>query len=121
MIVIRSVAGRESRKTSVVPPLLRPGRTIVREARTGLLRAAPLHRTGRGGQPPEANGPAESASTVCPDPGAAFVLLPGAVPDGVCVLPPLDGASEPRGVSRFVTVDVTTVVVCETTGGGDAG
>jgi hypothetical protein len=63
------------------------------------------------------NGPAEAAlaaavpAPACPDPDVAFGLLPGASPGGVCAPPPLDGESEPRGVSRFVTVDVTAVVV----------
>ena len=39
-IVKRRVAGRESLKTSVVPPFLRPGRTIAREARTAFPPAA---------------------------------------------------------------------------------
>jgi hypothetical protein len=127
MTVIRSVARRESRKTSVVPPRLRPGRTIVREARTGLRRTARLQRTGRGGQPPLTNGPAEVAleasalGLACPGSDGELGLFPGDAPGGVCPPPPLDGEAEPRGLSTFVTVDVTAVVVCETTGGGDAG
>jgi hypothetical protein len=73
------------------------------------------------------NGPAEGApwapllGLVAPGADGELGLFPGAVPGGVCAPPPLDGESEPRGLSRFVTVDVTAVVVCETTGGGDAG
>jgi hypothetical protein len=73
------------------------------------------------------NGPAEGAPWApllgldFPGPDGELELFPGAVPGGVCAPPPLDGESEPRGLSRFVTVDVTAVVVCETTGGGDAG
>jgi hypothetical protein len=73
------------------------------------------------------NGPAEGAfeapvlGLASPGPDVALGLFPGAVPGGVCPPPPLDGESEPRGLSRFVTVDVTAVVVCETTGAGDAG
>ena len=73
------------------------------------------------------NGPAEGAleapvlGLASPGSDGELGLFPGAVPGGVCPSPPLDGESEPRGLSRFVTVDVTAVVVCETTGGGDAG
>ena len=73
------------------------------------------------------NGPAEGAleapllGLVSPGPDGELGLFPGDEPGGVCSPPPLDGESEPRGLSRFVTVDVTAVVVCETTGGGDGG
>jgi hypothetical protein len=73
------------------------------------------------------NGPAEGAleapvlGLASPGPDGALGPLPGDEPGCVCPPPPLDGESEPRGLSRFVTVDVTAVVVCETTGGGDAG
>jgi hypothetical protein len=73
------------------------------------------------------NGPAEGTleapvlGLASPGPDGALGLFPGDEPGCVCPPPPLDGESEPRGLSRFVTVDVTAVVVCETTGGGDAG
>jgi hypothetical protein len=73
------------------------------------------------------NGPAEGAlgepvpGLAGPGPDRALGLFARAPPDGVCVLPPLDGEFEPRGVMRFVTVEVTAVTVCETTGGGDTG
>ncbi len=73
------------------------------------------------------NGPAEGAlgepvpGLAGPGPDGALGLFAGAPPEGVCVPPPLDGESEPRGVMRFVTVEVTAVTVRETTGAGDAG
>ena len=71
-IVILRTAGFVSRKISVVPPFRRPGRTTVREARTGLRDAAPSH--GSGGQLSAAsmNGPTDPAAP----PPAADVVPP---------------------------------------------
>jgi hypothetical protein len=121
-----------SRKISVVPPFRRPGRTTVREARTGLRGAAPSH--GSGGQlaAASANGPTEPAA---PPPAAD---VPPAVPPCVPpVAPELTGAGPPANppavdvcpppvVPGFNEVLVETVVVgvvavgTVTGGGGSA-
>ena len=68
--MIRKTAGFESLKISVVPPSLRPGRTTLRDARTG-LRRAPLQRLAFGGQlPPVAKGLAETTVVLEPEPCA---------------------------------------------------
>jgi hypothetical protein len=75
--VIRSTAGLESRKINVVPPFFMPGRTTVREARTGLRCSWALH--GCGWQLALLSGP-----TVDPE----LPLEPG---DGAAgALPPVD-------------------------------
>jgi hypothetical protein len=56
--MIRSIAARDSRNTSVVAPFLRVGRTTVRVALTGLRFAVGWHRGARGSQLEAANGPA---------------------------------------------------------------
>ena len=128
-IVILRTAGFVSRKISVVPPFRRPGRTTVREARTGLRAAAPLQ--GSGGQLSAARvkGPTDPAAP----PPAADVVPPVCVPP---VAPELSGASKPAdppvvdicppvdGVPGLDVVWVETVVVgveTVTAGGGGAG
>ena len=130
-IVILRTAGFVSRKISVVPPFLRPGRTTVREARTGLRAAAPSQ--GSGGQLSAAsvNGPTDPAA---PLPAADVVPpVPPCVPP---VAPELTGASKPAdppvvdicppvdGVPGLDVVGVETVVVgveTVTAGGGGSG
>ena len=75
-IVILRTAGFVSRKISVVPPFRRPGRTTVREARTGLRDTAPSH--GSGGQLSVASvkGPTDPAAP----PPEADVVPPVCVP-----------------------------------------
>ena len=92
-IVILRTAGFVSRKISVVPPFRRPGRTTVREARTGLRGAAPSQ--GSGGQLSAASvkGPTDPAAP----PPAADVVPPVCVPP---VAPELDWCQQARRSTR---------------------
>ena len=124
--VILRTDGRDRRKTSVVPPFLRPGRTTVRVARTGLRRALPVQRTGSGGQLASANGPAEGA-LVAPAPPWVCPPLAPELPAGAWVAPvPADEPElvpeddpEPLVAPDKVVVAVATVVVGA--GGGGSG
>ena len=130
-IVILRTAGFVSRKISVVPPFLRPGRTTVREARTGLRAAAPSQESGGQLSAASVNGPTDPAA---PLPAADVVPpVPPCVPP---VAPELTGASKPAdppvvdicppvdGVPGLDVVGVETVVVgveTVTAGGGGSG
>ena len=130
-IVILRTAGFMSRKISVVPPFLRPGRTTVREARTGLRAAAPSQESGGQLSAASVNGPTDPAA---PLPAADVVPpVPPCVPP---VAPELTGASKPAdppvvdicppvdGVPGLDVVGVETVVVgveTVTAGGGGSG
>ena len=145
-IVTRRTAGLVSRKISVVPPFRRPGRTTVREARTGLRDAGLSHGFGSGGQLAAAklNGPTEPAAAPpttaavppvppCVLPGAPELSVPGPVfapPAGpldeppvvdVCPLPVVDVGVPGLDVVLVETVVGVVVVGVPTGGGGSAG